>query len=71
MPEGLLNIYKLPIFSLKTTVHLQIPITKKQFLVFGGIFQRVSHKYPTKSSEIKSFLKNLTKVNLNKAHNLV
>ena len=31
-------------------------------------FQRVSQTYLTKSSVIKSFLKNLSKIKLNKAH---
>ena len=38
---------------------------------FAGPFQMVSHAYPTKSSAVKSFLKNLAKMNLNKVHNFV
>ena len=38
---------------------------------FVGPFQRFFNAYPTKSSLIKSFLKNPSEINLNKAHNPV
>ena len=51
LSEGLLNICKLDIFSLNTTVHLQIPAVQKQsFTLLFGLFKRfhtVSHVYAT------------------------
>ena len=45
------------IFSLNTTVHLQIPLIQKQ------PFPKVFHGDPTKLSFIKSFIKIPTEVN--------
>ena len=44
--EGLLNICKLHIFSLNTTMHLQIPAVQKQPFPLWP-FQRVFRVYPT------------------------
>ena len=56
---GLLNICNLYIFSLNTTVHMQIPAVKKQpfppfFLAFSKGFPCISNKSP----KIKSLLRN-------------
>ena len=62
--EGLLNICKLYIFRLNTTVHLQIPAVEKQpFPLLFGLFKgflSISNKF----SVIKSFLKNPGEINL-------
>ena len=63
---------KLYIFSLNTTVYLQIPVEQKQpFSLLFGFFKGFLICICKKSSVIKSFPKNPGEINLNKTDNLV
>ena len=70
--QCLLNICKLNIFSLNTTVSLQIAVVQKQlFQFFLGFFKGFLICISNRSSVIKSIVKNPGEINLSKAHNLV